>query len=63
MSVLDPVTQHHLRQAADALAGEFAGVYSRETIERYSEDSLDLIGDARINVFAPVLRTASRASG
>ena len=47
----------------DALAGEFAGVYSRETIERYSEDSLDLIGDARINVFVPVLRTASRESG
>jgi arsenate reductase (thioredoxin) len=55
MSVLDPVTQHHLRQAADALAGEFAGVYSRETIERYIEESLDLIGDARINVFVPVL--------
>jgi arsenate reductase (thioredoxin) len=55
MSVLDPVTQHHVRQAADALAGEFAGVYSRETIERYIAESLDLLGDARINVFVPVL--------
>ena len=59
MSVLDPVTQHHVRQAADALAGE----YWRETIERYIEESLDLMGDTRINVFVPVLRTASRASG
>jgi arsenate reductase (thioredoxin) len=55
MKVLDPVTQHHVRLAADALAGEFAGVYSRETIERYIAESLDLLGNARINVFVPVL--------
>jgi len=55
MNVLDPVTQHHVRQAADALAAEFAGVFSRETIERYISESLDLLGDARINVFVPVL--------
>jgi arsenate reductase (thioredoxin) len=55
MNVLDPVTQHHVRQAADALAGEFAGVFSQETIERYIAESLDLLGDARINVFVPVL--------
>jgi arsenate reductase (thioredoxin) len=55
MNVLDPVTRHHVRQAADALAGEFAGVFSRETIERYMAESLDLLGDARINVFVPVL--------
>jgi arsenate reductase (thioredoxin) len=55
MNVLDPVTQHHVRQAADALAGEFEGVFSKETIERYIAESLDLLGDARINVFVPVL--------
>jgi hypothetical protein len=32
--ILDPVTQHHIRQASDALADEFAGVFSEETIER-----------------------------
>jgi arsenate reductase (thioredoxin) len=53
--ILDPVTQHHVRQAADALAREFTGVFSRETIERYIADSLDRLGDARINVFVPVL--------
>ncbi len=55
MSVLDPATRHHIRQAAAALADEFAGVYSQETIERYIADSLDLLGDARINAFVPVL--------
>ena len=52
---LDPVTQHHVRQAANALVDEFAGVFSRETIERYISESLDLLGEARINVFVPVL--------
>jgi arsenate reductase (thioredoxin) len=55
MNVLDPVTRHHVRQAAEALTGEFAGVFSQETIERYIADSLDLLGGARINVFVPVL--------
>jgi arsenate reductase len=55
MNVLDPVTQHHVRQVADALTDEFAGVFSRETIERYIAESLNLLGDARINVFVPVL--------
>jgi protein-tyrosine-phosphatase len=44
-----------VRQAANALADEFAGVFSRETIERYISESLDLLGEARINVFVPVL--------
>jgi hypothetical protein len=52
-----------VRQAANALVDEFAGVFSRETIERYVSESLDLLGEARIKVFVPVLATASRASG
>ena len=52
---LDPVTPHHVRQAADALADEFAGVFSRETIERYMAESIDLLGPSRVNVFVPVL--------
>jgi arsenate reductase len=54
-TALDPVTQHHVRQAADALTAEFAGVFSRETIERYIAESLDLLGPSKINVFVPVL--------
>ena len=53
--MLDPVTQHHVQQAAEALSGEFAGVFSQETIERYLAESVDLLGSGKINVFVPVL--------
>ena len=53
--ILDPVTQHHINEAADRLADEFAGVFSQETIARYMAESTDLLGEARINVFVPVL--------
>ena len=52
---LDPVTQHHMSQAAERLADEFAGVFSQETIARYMGESQDLLGDAKLNVFVPVL--------
>ena len=52
---LDPVTQHHVHQAAQSLAEEFAGIYSEETIERYIGESLDLLDGSRVNVFVPVL--------
>jgi arsenate reductase (thioredoxin) len=52
---LDPVTQHHVRQAAERLADEFKGIYSEQTIERYIAESLDLLGGAKINVYVPVL--------
>ncbi len=52
---LDPVTQNHVRQAAQRLKDEFAGIFSAETIERYIGESLDLLGGSRINVFVPVL--------
>ena len=52
---LDPVTQNHVDKAAAALAAEFAGVFSEETIARYIGESLDLLGDSSINVFVPVL--------
>ncbi|MGZ4317500.1 MAG: arsenate reductase ArsC [Gaiellaceae bacterium] len=52
---LDPVTQHHVRQAADRLKDEFIGTFSAETIERHIGESLDLLGNSRVNVFVPVL--------
>ena len=52
---LDPVTQHHVHEAAKRLKAEFAGVFAEETIERYLGESLDLLGNSRINVFVPVL--------
>lgn len=55
VQALDPVTQHHINQAADRLAEEFEGIFSQETIARYMAESTDLLGDARVNVFVPVL--------
>jgi protein-tyrosine-phosphatase len=52
---VDPVTQQHIDRAADRLADEFSGIFSKETIARYMEESADLLGEARINVFVPVL--------
>ena len=52
---LDPVTQHHIAQVTEGLVDEFAGIFSRETIERYITESVDLLGESRINVFVPVL--------
>jgi arsenate reductase len=52
---LDPVTLNHVRQAAESLSAEFAGVFSQETIERYIAESVDLLGDSKVNVFVPVL--------
>lgn len=43
------------RGAADALVGEFTGVFGRETIERYIMESLDLLGAPRFSDFLPVL--------
>jgi hypothetical protein len=57
------VTQHHINQAADRPAEEFAGIFSQETIARYMADSQDLPGDARINVFVPVLAHRFQVSG
>ena len=52
---LDPVTRHHIDRAAEALREEFAGIFSEETIARYMAESQDLLGEAKINVFVPVL--------
>jgi protein-tyrosine-phosphatase len=52
---LDPLTEHHVRQVTEGLVDEFAGVFSRETIERYISESVDLLGESKINVFVPVL--------
>ena len=52
---LDPITRHHIEQAASRLADEFAGIFSEETIARYMAESTDLLGETKINVFVPVL--------
>jgi arsenate reductase len=56
VDVLDPVTRQHVERAAEALQREFEGIFSQETIARYIVESTDLLaGNARVNVFVPVL--------
>ena len=53
--MLDPVTRAHVEKAAEALQDEFAGTFSRETIARYIAESVELLGESKINVYVPVL--------
>src|SRR5918999_2190424 len=53
--MLDPITRQHVEKASEALQDEFAGTFSRETIARYIAESVDLLGESKINVFVPVL--------
>ncbi len=55
LEVLDPVTRQHVERAAEALQREFDGVFSQETIARYIAESAELLADAKVNVFVPVL--------
>ncbi len=59
--MLDPVTQNHVRQAAAALADEFAGIFSEETIERYIAESVDLLGRRQDQRLRPRSRSSVRA--
>ena len=52
---LDPVTLHHIEKLTDSLVDDFTGIFSRETIDRYVLESVDLLGDARFGDFVPVL--------
>ena len=51
----DPVTRKHIERAADNLQGEFAGVFSQETIERYIERVDRSPRRCEVNAFVPVL--------
>jgi arsenate reductase (thioredoxin) len=53
--MLDPVTRGHLERGVEGLVVEFRGVFSRETIERYVEESLVQLPAARVSDFVPVL--------
>ena len=52
---LGPTTKEHLRRSVEVLAGEFAGIFSRETIDAYVEESLDQFADARVEEFVPLM--------
>jgi arsenate reductase (thioredoxin) len=52
---LDPITRSHVERAAEALQDEFAGTFSKETIARFLAESVELLGESKVNLFVPVL--------
>ena len=53
--MLDPVTRHQIAGLTESLVGEFAGIFSRETIARYISESADILTGSKIVDFVPVL--------
>jgi arsenate reductase len=52
---LDPVTRGHLERGVEGLVDEFRGIFSRETIDRYVQESLHDLPAARFSDFIPLL--------
>jgi arsenate reductase len=52
---LDPVTRVHLERGVEGLVDEFRGIFSRETIDRYVQESLQELPAARFSDFVPLL--------
>jgi len=51
---VEPATREHIERGLDSLSEEFDGVFSRETIERYVQESLESLQDARFEDFVPL---------
>jgi len=52
---VDLTTRGHLDRGLDHLIDEFAGTFSRETVERYMAESLEDLPGARMQNFVPLL--------
>ncbi|HEV2903048.1 MAG TPA: arsenate reductase ArsC [Gaiellaceae bacterium] len=52
---LDPITRGHLERGVEGLVDEFRGIFSRETIDRYVQESLQELPAARFSDFVPLL--------
>ncbi len=51
---VDAITRGHLEKGLVSLESEFAGVFSRETIERYMAESLEALAGSRLKDFVPL---------
>jgi arsenate reductase (thioredoxin) len=51
---VDLVTRSHLEKGLESLCDEFAGVFSRETVERFMAESLEALRSTRIKDFVPL---------
>ena len=52
---LGQATRDRLQRSVEVLSEEFAGIFSRETIEAYVEESIDQFADARVEEFVPLM--------
>ncbi len=51
---LDPTSRQTFARAIASLAGEFRGIFSLETVERYIDESIDQLQGARVVDFIPL---------
>lgn len=47
--------EEHVQRGVDALCGEFSGIFSRETIDRFMRESMRGLRNARVKNFVPLL--------
>ena len=52
---LEQVTRDHVKRSIEVLSDEFAGIFSRETIEAYVHQNLDHFADAKVEEFVPLM--------
>ncbi len=52
---LEQTTRNHIQRSIDVLAEEFAGIFSRETIDAYVDESLDQFAGAKVEEFVPIM--------
>lgn len=50
----DPATQNFIRRGIERLREEFRGIFSHETIQRFVDEAIASLGDARIKDFVPL---------
>jgi arsenate reductase len=51
---MDPISRQTFARSIEALAEEFRGIFSLETIERYVDESIDRLSGARVVDFIPL---------
>jgi arsenate reductase (thioredoxin) len=51
---MDPISRQTFARSIEALAEEFRGIFSLETIERYVDESIDRMAGARVVDFIPL---------
>jgi arsenate reductase len=55
MPGLDPLSRAQFARSIDQLCGEFRGIFGRETVERFIDESISRMAGARVVDFIPLL--------